>query len=817
MPSLVVNFTSPTPGSTVSRTFTVTGQYLLNSAGAGAVLSRFVGVQFGPGTTIKAATISGSTWTCTGTLAAGIHPNSPVTITVSGSAYFDARRIPIDHVDATPVNMEVRTPAAIAPNISINAIPAGTATNTQPASVVVTGTASGVDAGIQIVQYRPDQGVDPIASALNTGSQYSTWCVTLPAPPGNHTFAARAYDFFGTGKEVFASFTVQGPPAPPAGTPTTLGGVPTTSSITSWTRLEPQMNGTEMSASSRARVFDPLWMLTRQWQMGEFQGEDAGSPVQARVRSTNAKLTRCKIGAASSGMVQAPAYDAASMPLEVMVERRRMRPSDDGDARLLSFAIDAGLHFLRMLELAGLSKSYRAVFIARLVLQPISPSNGTIIDAATDRYVQSMLGRAPDGRLLAKLLRTTGAAQLVAETALNIATADRPKVQQAATNWLAWYDSICSEPASAAEDGWIPQHLEYGVCVGTRLSASAADDVMLSASEVDGSPLDWSAFDVNFSGSLGTSTDQSFTSSVEVTVPAPVNFAGLPAARFWEMEDSRVTYGYLPVGPHDLGQLMMVEYASTYGNDWFIVPMTVPVGSITRVDSLVVTDTFGVRNLVRPIGDPALPPANFSMWQLSTLGTPPNATTPPPKIATNRFFLPPTLPRTLDSPALEEVLLMRDEMANIAWAIERSVENPLERAAQRYDTTASVAPAASTAALPQYRLSSTVPTNWIPLLPVQPDPAAPNAQLSRLRRGAVLQIDGSPVPHTAKGELLNCDPQLVLCDEEVPRDGALLTRQRRMTRWSDGSTWLWTSFRNQTGRGEGSSALEFDHVVEPGR
>ena len=26
----------------------------------------------------------------------------------------------------------------------------------------------------------------------------------------------------------------------------------------------------------RAEVRDPLWMLTRQWQMGEFQGDDAG-------------------------------------------------------------------------------------------------------------------------------------------------------------------------------------------------------------------------------------------------------------------------------------------------------------------------------------------------------------------------------------------------------------------------------------------------------------------------------------------------------------------------------------------------------------
>jgi hypothetical protein len=40
--------------------------------------------------------------------------------------------------------------------------------------------------------------------------------------------------------------------------------------------------------------------------------------------------------------------------------------------------------------------------------------------------------------------------------------------------------------------------------------------------------------------------------------------------------------------------------------------------------------------------------------------------------------------------------------------------------------------------------------------------------------------------------------------------------QRRLARWADGSTWLWTSFRNQAGTGEGSSGLKFDQVLEPG-
>ena len=41
------------------------------------------------------------------------------------------------------------------------------------------------------------------------------------------------------------------------------------------------------------------------------------------------------------------------------------------------------------------------------------------------------------------------------------------------------------------------------------------------------------------------------------------------------------------------------------------------------------------------------------------------------------FFLPPVLGQGLEGTAVEEVLLLRDEMANMAWAVERVVESPV--------------------------------------------------------------------------------------------------------------------------------------------
>src|SRR5262245_41052428 len=146
------------------------------------------------------------------------------------------------------------------------------------------------------------------------------------------------------------------PPPPSAPLPPAAGLI--TSSITSWNRLEPRCRDAQMSTSTSARVFDPLWFIARQWQIGEFQAEDAGSPVMARVRATNAPLSRCHLGTLPPNTrTQAPAYDPRSAPLETLVERRRMRAVDASEPRMLANAVEAGLHFLRMLELQPLSKT----------------------------------------------------------------------------------------------------------------------------------------------------------------------------------------------------------------------------------------------------------------------------------------------------------------------------------------------------------------------------------------------------------------------------------------------------------------------------
>src|SRR5262245_6831787 len=89
MSTLTVAINAPAPNSTVARrTFTVAGNTTLHlTSGRSLFGSVSVSVQFGVGGPSFPATFTDSThWECTGSPAAGIRPNSPITVLVTASA-----------------------------------------------------------------------------------------------------------------------------------------------------------------------------------------------------------------------------------------------------------------------------------------------------------------------------------------------------------------------------------------------------------------------------------------------------------------------------------------------------------------------------------------------------------------------------------------------------------------------------------------------------------------------------------------------------------------------------------------------------------
>lgn len=581
----------------------------------------------------------------------------------------------------------------------------------------------------------------------------------------------------------------------------------TAPSITSWVRLEPRCRDLAMREAVSARVWDPLWLLARQWQVGEFEGEDAGSPVQARWRGSSTTITRVHAGRALDGRLAPQPYDAAALPLEALVERQPVRPRSPTDAASsVRLAAESGLHFLRLLEAQATSRSYRAAFVAHYGLAAPSADERATLDAETLDYWDLMAGRAPDGRLLREAWRAPDGQRRPLPAEIEVAAGDRAEIAAAIDSWLAYDDTLFSEPRDGA-DAWQRERMEYAFSLGAGLPEG---EVTLTAAEYRGGHLDWHSVDVDGALQLGATWDNAHREEVRTVMPAPVSFRGAPARRFWEFEDARVDYGLLPAGPGELPQMLLSAFATDYGNDWYVIPVDLGVGTLTRTRSLIVRDTFGVQTLIQPHNADGTATA-FSMFTLSAMRPQAgqNIAGPVP----NLFYLAPSLLRSIDSTPRDEVLFLRDEMANMAWAVERlrqgRVEQRLEPAASpAVAANAAVAPQVVDSALPVYRLASDVPAHWVPLLPQRQ--AAPDGSL-RLVRAAMLRPDGSNVVQTARGAILG-GPPLKLYDEEVPREGLRVVRGYQCTRWIGGQVVLWQALRKGVGRGEGASGLRFDDI-----
>ena len=132
--------------------------------------------------------------------------------------------------------------------------------------------------------------------------------------------------------------------------------------ITGYNRLEPVPRSKDPDNSLRADVRDALWMLTRQWQYGEFKGEDAGSPVTAMILGEHTAVDRVRMGEGDP-----TGYDP-SQPLEATVEAEKLGNN-------LFFALQIARYFIRLLKKNSLDTVYTAKFITAYPLNFVIDPN----------------------------------------------------------------------------------------------------------------------------------------------------------------------------------------------------------------------------------------------------------------------------------------------------------------------------------------------------------------------------------------------------------------------------------------------------------
>jgi hypothetical protein len=575
--------------------------------------------------------------------------------------------------------------------------------------------------------------------------------------------------------------------------------------IGGFNRLEGRPRTEEFGPALRADVRDGVWFLTRQWQMGEFRAEDAGSAVKLRYHAERSPVLTYQAGA------NVPQSFDASVPLEALVEQRRI-PIGVGPGQPLSLDIRlaAGRRLLSQIRI--LDPTQVTGFLSAWPAAAALPgAAGAGINAHTDtmRYVSAVAGHALDGWAVAEAFRANPAAALAAA---GVAPADPFNIGAAVTRWLTWLDGTVLQPTPKT-DAWVTERLEYNFGLST---GTGANDT-LTGEGYAGGRLDWYAVDIAPKPVGETASEPEIIA--RTVLPSPAGFPGMPNARWWSFEDGRIDVGAMSVSTTDLGRLLLTEFALVYSNDWLVQPLPVSNDGLVEVKGVVVTDSFGRTFWLDAAGRGA--DDDWQRWSMFSLSKR-NAA----GAADNRVLLPPTAQHVQEGPMLEEVALVRDELANLVWGIETRVPLATGRSApggevaedtrayfERLALTTPQSPPAEPVAPIRYRVMSDVPENWIPFVAAHTPGSNRDVRLQR----AVLPrlVDGGPLPpelvrpRTSTLRGVEGDP-FFLNEEEVPRSGARVTVRYQRTRWYDGAVVVWLGVGVETGRGEASSALRFD-------
>jgi hypothetical protein len=559
--------------------------------------------------------------------------------------------------------------------------------------------------------------------------------------------------------------------------------------ITAYNRLEPRPRTEDFSRSLKAEVRDALWFMTRQWQLGELDAEDAGSPIDARLMTRRLPIDRFALTG------NAPrAYDE-TIPLEVVVEREAIDWS-------LSARVEIGQRFLR-LHSAALRAAYGDAYRTQYRIDPGQEANLARQPDSLALY-GATLKRAIDGEKLVAAIRDGSLA-----TTIGIAPGDQAAVQTAADQLLASLARLYSEPVAGSPNAWEPDNMAYRVAIAS--PAAGVEQAVLAAPRYSEGHLDWYAFDASPGEARipdpAGATPSSFTTEVISFLPTAADFPGMPNPRFWEMEDRQVNFGIINAKTTDHLLLMFAEMGLVFGNDWFVIPFELPVNSLCEVQGLVVTDVFGDRTLIRAANE-----ADDTHWQRWSMF---NVSGQDGDAWRGRyFFLPSSITQAHESDPIEEVSFVRDEMANLAWAVEQTIPDATGKGIEaRLVAETAMIPAlpAPPIALIRYVLGTTVPENWIPFLPVH---LPGSVQDIRFQRGAMPKLGNPPVDVVKpRGALLKeMKSPFYIAEEEIPYSGIIVSRRFQRTRWYEGRTYLWLGRARETGRGSGASGLRFDQV-----
>lgn len=590
--------------------------------------------------------------------------------------------------------------------------------------------------------------------------------------------------------------------------------------ILRWNRLEGRPRGRDFDQAIRAEVRDPLWNLSKQWQVGEFRGEDAASPSQATIHIEQTRFEQFAPGDHPLG----PFDDR--QPLEMRVEQLPIGWAHGAEKLHFDLRLTLARRWRHLLEHTSLEGHWPKFLTEYPIVAPDTSDPMQAGVVAHDRIRQriaAFAGRMMDGGEL-YLFLAADLANKVSDRVSGLG-GDAAAVDALGADFTEWVTALLQTPGEEP-NGWRKTRFEYAATLTSGPSATPPrpGDENLRADEIYDGRLDWYHFDRAPDTVSGDPVP--VTEDPKVFIPTALDFDGMPHPRWWQFEEGAVNFGAVDPATSDLGKLLFLEHLLLYSNDWFVFPYRVRAGSNALVRGLSVTNVFGERFWIKPTGDDDT--QDWKGWGLFANSSTENVNDNSDRHVT----VLPTSGKIQDSEAQEVQWLIRDEISNTVWAIEQYVRGPDGRvfrgaelameARAFFKSRVNVSPAEPTAtdARHYYNLMTRVPEQWIPFIPVHKEDDNRRNKLQRAAMPRVIDGDPNPPervrPRTAlirEGLAETPRVPLFIEPEEVPRTGMQVFDGYRRTRWYNGQTYLWRSVQKRTGRGEGSSGLSFDDLV----
>jgi len=612
----------------------------------------------------------------------------------------------------------------------------------------------------------------------------------------------------------------------------------------SWIRLEPDSRSSDCSKGVQASLHDPQWLLSRQWALGEFEGEDASSVIYVKIGEKHDTIKKVILGNEKIN------YNP-EVPLEVYVEQTTLEIANTDQSG--NFILDMekrmklGLQFktyfykkiIQFLDENDLKDTYRFLAGPEGFAFELNEGQKNFEPNITKEFTSILKNRVVDvyqlfdkadisTEIKDKLIRFYEVDDLDNDQTLIL-----DAIEESVKDVMVWWkgnddnEPFFEEPNPDIST-WDPKKLEYDF----QLQFGNDDKKLLcDAKDYKEDRLSWCSFTIGES-------DQDY--ELQETTEKPIVLAakhlkipGQPEKRFFNFEDGRINFALIEPKITNLATLLLMQFSFIHSADWYMIPFPMNIGTLSKIHSFTAVDTFGDEIEIKPAGytqdeiELLETDLGWDSWNAFMLSKPYQDNN---QRNTQYFFLPPVIADYDLGVSHEEIKFLRDETANLTWAVEKKYRTlygePINGydhyfyrlnlliSNQKNDEHESILQNNSL----KYTFMTMIPWNWIPFIPVHASEleVAHNKDYKHIvyRRAALLnQLLDDPTPIKPNSRLLNEVPKRYYIDESIiPKTGIIYSEQFQRTTWFNGKEFLWIGRKKRIGTGEGSSGLRFDTI-----